>query len=132
MIEGFHHHIFQFVAEKLLHRGFVLRFYFGIVGEQTDGSKITSGFVAIGSEQLLHGFGAVRTIAQDLSKRVAASANRSQRFAKGVATRGHLGLIAAIIYEPLLCVSHRALEEARPFGDGLPSEVRRLRTFAVS
>ena len=73
MVKGFHHHVFQFVSKKLLDGSFVLRFYFGIVGEQPDGSKITSRFVAIGSEQLLHSFGAVRTVAQDLSKRVAAS-----------------------------------------------------------
>src|SRR5260370_13833393 len=50
VIKGLNNHIFEFVAKKLLHGGFVLGLDFCVVGKQTDGTKIPGHFVAIRGE----------------------------------------------------------------------------------
>src|SRR5579872_4124906 len=127
MIEGFDDYILELIPEKLFHGGFVLRLYFSVVGKQTNRAKILAPSFSMGrpvSEQLLHGLCTVRTIAQDLLHRVAASANR-------VASRSRLSLIAAILCQPLLRLCHRSLENAQGLRVGLPAQIGRQGAFPV-
>ena len=102
MVESFHDHVFQFIAQILFDGAFVRFRHFGVVGEHADGAEIVAGAAFVGGKEFLHGIGGVGAVVQDLSQRGMASADSGQRIAQClrmfgalfafVAKSGHLGV----------------------------------------
>ena len=44
MVERFDHHVFQFFAQKLFDRAFVLFLHLGVIGQQANGAEAACGF----------------------------------------------------------------------------------------
>ena len=84
MVVGFHHDIFQFLAQILLDGGFVLLLHFRVIRQHSDGAKILAAVPFVGGKKLLHRFAGVGVVVEDLRERGMARANACERIAQGI------------------------------------------------
>ena len=123
VIEGFDHHVFQFVAQELFDRGFVFFLNFRVVRQQADGFEPDGrgvGRAFVGDvEQLLHGIGGVGAIAENLFDGGVAGAFGGKVFTQLFKLRSGFIFATAQLDQTFLGGAHRDSELLRSaFGLG--------------